>query len=58
MSPYLPDQRDRTPEPPAYLDPDSILRNRERTRKLLATGDFTWPRWEDGLHKRGEWVPA
>lgn len=38
------DQRDMTPAPPAMLDPHSVLRNRERTRKLLATGDLAWPR--------------
>jgi hypothetical protein len=38
------DARDATPEPPARLDPASILRNRRRTETYLATGDFTWPR--------------
>ena len=38
------DPRDLTPAPPAYLSPRFILRNRERVRKFLATGDFTWPR--------------
>lgn len=40
------DARDATPPPPALLDPESVLRNRERVRKLLATGEFTWPRAE------------
>lgn len=38
------DPRDNRPEPPAYLDPDSVLRNRERARQLLAFGVLTWPR--------------
>lgn len=37
------DTRDMTPDPPAILDPWSILRNRQRVRKFLATGEFTWP---------------
>lgn len=41
------DWRDLTPPPPVHLDPGSVLRNRECTRKLLATGDLTWPRGED-----------
>ena len=48
------DSRDSTPEPPAYLDPASVLRNRERVRKMLATGEVTWPRpW---VVKRKDWV--
>lgn len=39
-----PDGRDATPPPPVYLSPYSVLRNRERTRKYLATGDWTWPK--------------
>ncbi len=38
------DARDATPEPPARLDPASVLRNRRRTETYLATGKFTWPR--------------
>lgn len=38
------DSRDATPEPPAYLDPHFILRNRARVQRYLATGEFTWPR--------------
>lgn len=51
------DIRDLTPDPPAMLDPDSVLRNRERVRKMLATGEFTWPRGDADL-KRGDWVCA
>lgn len=38
------DQRDATPEPPAYLDPHFILRNRRRAQQYLATGEWTWPK--------------
>jgi len=38
------DSRDATPEPPAYLDPHFILRNRARVQIYLATGELTWPR--------------
>lgn len=38
------DSRDGTPEPPAYLDPHFILRNRARVQIYLATGEITWPR--------------
>jgi hypothetical protein len=38
------DSRDATPEPPAYLDPHFILRNRRRVQIYLATGQITWPR--------------
>lgn len=38
------DARDATREPPARLDPASVLRNRRRTETYLATGEFTWPR--------------
>lgn len=38
------DSRDATPEPPAYLDPHFILRNRARVQIYLATGEITWPR--------------
>lgn len=38
------DLRDMTPEPPAMLDPWFVLRNRERARIYLATGEWTWPK--------------
>jgi hypothetical protein len=38
------DQRDMTRPPPAVLSPHSVLRNRNRARKFLATGEFSWPR--------------
>lgn len=40
----FPDGRDATKPPPVFLGPRSIIRNRERTRCMLATGEFTWPR--------------
>lgn len=44
--PWSMDSRDKRPDPPAILDPMSVLRNRERTQKFLATGAYTWPRPE------------
>jgi len=46
--PWSMDNRDKRPGPAVILNPESILRNRERARKMLATGDVsTWPRGED-----------
>lgn len=39
---YFPDCRDATPEPPAILDVPSVLRNRARVQRYLATGEWTW----------------
>lgn len=44
--PVLPcslDPRDRSLEPPARLNPYSVLRNRRRVETYRATGNFTWP---------------
>lgn len=49
------DGRDFTKAPPAELDVDSVRRNRERTRRFLATGELTWPRGNDWIRLR-DWV--
>jgi hypothetical protein len=41
-----PDQRDATRRPPAYLNPRSVLRNRRRVQQYLATGEWTWPKFQ------------
>lgn len=41
------DPRDMRPDPPAILDPYAVLFNRECVRKMLATGDVTFPRGAD-----------
>ena len=43
LAPSL-DGRDFTKDPPAMLDPASVLRNRARVAAYLARGDFWWPR--------------
>ena len=52
------DARDHTPNPPAMLDPASVLRNRERVRVMLATGKVTWPRGENWIVRREDWIPC
>jgi len=41
MSPTK-DPRDKTPEPPAYLDPFWVLRMRKRLIEFASTGEIEW----------------
>jgi hypothetical protein len=43
VTPRTLDPRDYTKDPPAMLDPESVLRNRERVRIYQTTGRWTWP---------------
>lgn len=49
------DSRDSTKEPPAMLDPESVLRNRARTLEFLKSGRVMWPRGADWIQIR-DWV--
>jgi hypothetical protein len=42
------DGRDRTPEPPAYLDPRWVLCMQRRIRNFKDTGDLEWYRPKTG----------